>query len=181
MTDAKHYRARERLRNNLELCIRAARPDDEQRIVEAFAKLDPESIYLRFFGPKKELSKDELAAFRDIDFDLRVTLFGTVTEHGREIIVAGGTYVRIDDRAAEVAFLVEEDFHRLGISRRLLSHLGRIAVAAGLQRFVAEVLPQNAAMLGVFGRCGWAMTSHQEGGTVHVILDLTSSAPGHPS
>lgn len=181
MLDARHYRVEEKLRNGLLLVIRAACPDDEAGVLEAFAKLDPESIYLRFFGPKKAFTETELSRFRNIDFDTRVTLFGTVQENGREVIVASGTYVRLDNDEAEIAFIVEEDYQRLGISRRLIGHLGRIAIAAGLRRFVAEVLPQNTAMLGVFGHCNWPMTSHHEDGTVHVILDLTSSKPGASS
>lgn len=181
MLDARHYRVEETLRNGLLLVVRAARPDDEAGVVEAFAKLAPESIYLRFFAPKKAFTESELSRFRSIDFDTRVTLFGTVQENGREVIVASGTYVRLDNDGAEIAFIVEEDYQRLGISRRLIGHLGRIAIDAGLRRFVAEVLPQNTAMLGVFGHCNWPMTSHQKDGTVHVILDLTSSIPGSPS
>lgn len=173
MTEASHYNVVEPLRNGLTLCIRAARPDDAERVIAAFDKLDPESVYLRYFGPKKGFSDTEIARFRSIDFDWRVTLLGTIQQAGQEVVIAAGTYVRIDDTEAEIAFIVEEDFYRLGITRRLLTHLGQIAVAAGLQRFVAEVLPQNRAMLGVFGGCGWPMTSHTEDGTVHIALELT--------
>lgn len=179
MSQAKHYRVEEQLRNGATLCIRAARPDDAARAIEAFGKLDPESVYLRYFGPKKGFSEAEIAHFKGIDFNKRVTLFGTVQQNGREVIVAAGTYVRIDDQQAEVAFVVEEDFHRLGIARRLLTHLGRIAIDAGLHCFVAEVLPQNNAMQGVFGHCGWPMKSHPEEGTIHIVLDLTASAKGN--
>lgn len=172
MIDARNYRVTETLRNGVELCIRAACPDDLAGVVEAFEKLNAETVYLRFFGPKKGFSEAELDRFRHIDFEQRVTLLGTVQEDGREIVIAAGTYVRTRGAEAEIAFVVEEDFHRLGIAHRLLTHLGRIAQAAGLQRFTAEVLPQNAAMQGVFARCGWPMTSHRDDGTVHITLDL---------
>jgi GNAT superfamily N-acetyltransferase len=174
--DARNYRGTETLRNGCELCVRAARPDDVGRVIEAFEKLDAETIYLRFFGPKQAFSEADVERFRNIDFDKRVTLLGTVQENGREVVVAAGSYARTSNTEAEVAFVVEEDFHRLGIARRLLSHLGRIAEAAGIGRFTAEVLPQNTAMRGVFARCGWPMTSRLEDGTVHITLDLNSPA-----
>lgn len=92
----------------------------------------------------------------------------------KEIVIASGTYVLDGEGAAEVAFIVEEDFHRLGIAGRLMKHLGRIAVAAGVKAFIAEVLPRNNAMLNVFERCGWPMTTKTSEGTVHVWLDLTA-------
>jgi GNAT superfamily N-acetyltransferase len=173
MIDARNYSVTETLRNGLEVCIRAARPDDSDLLIEAFHKLDPESVYLRFFGPKKEISPAELKRFREADFINRVILLCTVQEHGREIAIASGTYASAGDATAEVAFIVEEDYYRLGIARRLLTHLGKIATAAGIRTFIAEVLPHNTAMLGVFGHCGWPMTTHSADGVIHITLDLT--------
>lgn len=175
MIDARNYLVRETLRSGLSVCIRAVRPEDSDLLVEAFRKLDPESIYLRFFGPKKEVSASELKNLREVDFDARVILICTILEDGREIVIASGTYARVGDATAEVAFLVEEDYHRLGIARRLLTHLGKIATAAGIRTFVAEVLPHNTAMLGVFGRCGWPMTTRSADGVTHITLDLNPS------
>ena len=172
MMDASQYCVRETLRNGLEICIRSARPDDSDRLIEAFHKLDPESVYLRYFGSKKEFSAAELKRFREADFNTRVILIGTVQQDGREIAIASGTYVRIGADSAEVAFVVEEDHHRLGIARRLLTHLAKIATDAGIRTFVAEVLPHNAAMLGVFARCGWPMATHTADGATHITLDL---------
>jgi RimJ/RimL family protein N-acetyltransferase len=177
MTDARQYRESEILRNGLEVCIRTARPDDVDRVVAAFHELDAESVYLRFFGQKKELSAAELQRLREADFDARVILLCTVVRDGREIVVGSASYARVGGNAAEVAFVVEEDYHRLGIAGRLLRHLGRIAGAAGIRTFVAEVLPYNTGMLAVFERCGWPMTAERADGTLHVTLTLDEAGP----
>ena len=174
MSDIRQYAETESLSNGLDLCIRASRPDDDERIVEAFHQLDPESIYLRFFSPKKEISPAELQRFREADFDQRVILLGTIMRDDREIVIASCSYVRAGTDSAEVAFLIEEDFHRLGIAGLLLKHLGRIALAAGITTFLADVLPHNTAMLGVFKRSGWPMTSEVSDGAVHLSLALKS-------
>ncbi|HQW20431.1 MAG TPA: GNAT family N-acetyltransferase [Rhodocyclaceae bacterium] len=174
MINASQYAETETLRNGLEVCFRASRPDDIERIVDAFKELDPDSIYLRFFGPKKEISPAEIKRFQETDFINRVILLCTTMHDDKEIVIASGTYVLDGEGAAEVAFIVEEDFHRLGIAGRLMKHLGRIAVAAGVKAFIAEVLPRNNAMLNVFERCGWPMTTKTSEGTVHVWLDLTA-------
>lgn len=174
MINARQYSETEDLRNGLSVCFRASRPDDIERIIDAFKELDPDSIYLRFFGPKKEVSAADIKRFQETDFIKRVILLCTIVRDGKEIVIASGTYACDGEGAAEVAFIVEEDFHRLGIAGRLMKHLGKIAVAAGIKRFTAEVLPRNAAMLNVFGRCGWPMTTKTADGTVHVTLDLTA-------
>ena len=175
MIDAPHYAARETLRNGTEALFRVLRPDDGERIAEAFGKLDQESIYTRFFGPKTELTAKDYQSIREMDFDTRVALVVTVMENGREIIVASGSYSRFAPDAAEVAFLVEEDFHGLGIARRLLQHLGRIAIDRGVLRFEAEVLPYNSAMLKVFAASGWPMSKRNDDGAIHITLTLAGA------
>lgn len=175
MIDAPHYAVRETLRNGTEALFRALRPDDGERIAEAFGKLDQESIYTRFFGPKTELTAKDYQSIREMDFDTRVALVVTVMENGREIIVASGSYSRFAPDAAEVAFLVEEDFHGLGIARRLLQHLGRIAIDRGVLRFEAEVLPYNSAMLKVFAASGWPMSKRNDDGAIHITLTLAGA------
>ncbi|RZI44249.1 GNAT family N-acetyltransferase [Herbaspirillum sp. HC18] len=170
--DARQYYEKETLRNGLAVVIRAARPDDAERMVDAFKELDATSIYTRFFSPKKEITEAELQRFRETDFDTHVRLICTVERDGREVVIASALYVKISEDSAEVAFVVEEDYQRLGISKRLLSHLGKIALANGLKTFTAEVLPYNKAMLGVFQNCGWRMTSRTVDGAIHVTLGL---------
>ena len=174
MINASQYAETEILRNGLSVCFRASRPDDIERIIDAFRELDPDSIYLRFFGPKKEVSAADIKRFQETDFINRVILLGTILRNEKEIVIASGSYACDGEGAAEVAFIVEEDFHRLGIAGRLMKHLGKIAVTSGVQRFTAEVLPRNAAMLNVFERCGWPMTTRTSDSTVHVTLDLTA-------
>lgn len=170
--DASRYAVNEVLRNGLEVCVRASRPDDWDRVVTAFHELEKESIYTRFFGHKKELTAAEAKKFRETDFIDQVRLLCTVMRDQQEVVIGVASSIRVDDSTAEIAFVVEEDYHGLGIARRLLTHLGRIAVDAGIREFVAEVLPSNVAMLNVFSRCGWPMKSHTRDGAVHVSLAL---------
>ncbi|MBP5996924.1 MAG: GNAT family N-acetyltransferase [Azonexus sp.] len=176
MIDVRHYAVRETLRNGLEVLVRALHPDDGERIAEAFSKLDKESVYTRFFGPKTGLTDKDYQTIRELDFDTRVALVVTIVEGGREIIIASGSYSRFAQDAAEVAFTVEEDYHGLGIARRLLQHLGRIAGERGLVRFEAEVLPYNNAMLKVFAASGWPMSKRSEDGAIHITLALGGEA-----
>lgn len=181
MIDAARYDTTATLRSGMMVGVRSIRPDDKNRLLEAFKKLDPESIYTRFFHHKKTLTAEELESATEIDFENAVSLVVTTGEGAHETIIGAGRYVVIDEasqlRSAEVAFTVEEDYHRQGIAKILLQHLVSIARAKGLSRFVAEVLPENRGMLSVFARSGLAMKTQHGGDAVHVTLSLTGEVP----
>lgn len=178
MLDARHYIARETLRNGVEVQIRALRPDDGARMDEAFRKLEEDSIRSRFFASRSELTELEHQLIRELDFDTRVALVVTLMQEGREIIIGTGSYSRRSDDAAEVAFLVEEDYHGQGMAGCLLWHLGLIARERGIARFEADVLPQNRAMRRVLSASGWPMTSRRVDDVIHITLDLTQDPAG---
>jgi RimJ/RimL family protein N-acetyltransferase len=153
------------------ITIRAVRPDDRERIVKAFRALDPESVRQRFFVPKKALSGEELRRLTESDGVRDVVLVATVAGVDQEIIVGLGRYAR-NGTSAEIAFTVEEDYQRRGISTELLRQLTDIARRSGVLRFEADVLPDNAAMLKVFQRSGLPMKAAQTDGIVHLTLSL---------
>jgi len=176
MIDASSFEGIETLKNGVTVGIRAIRPADRAGIVEAFGKLDPESVYTRFFRAKDSLEDQELKAATEVDFENVVALVVTIESGGKEIIIGGGRYMAFglpNERSAEIAFVVEEDYHGLGIAGRLLKHLAGIARQKGVSQFEAEVLPQNKAMLAVFLRSGLPMKQTQAEGVIHVTLSLT--------
>jgi GNAT superfamily N-acetyltransferase len=175
MVDAHGFDETETLKNGVTVKIRAVRPADKAGIADAFGKLDPESIYTRYFRAKESLSDQELKAATEVDFEDVVALVVTVASGEKETIIGGGRYLAFDvsgERHAEVAFMVEEDYHGLGIAGRLLKHLARIARGKGVRQFEAEVLPQNKAMLAVFSRSGLPMELTQTEGVIRVTLSL---------
>ena len=174
--DAKNFEITETLKNGVTVRIRAIRPADKAGIAQAFSMLEPESVYTRFFQLRQSLSNQELKAATEVDFENVVALVVTIESGGRETIIGGGRYVTIDpsstQRSAEIAFMVEEDFHGQGIAGRLLKHLVHIAREKGVRQFEAEVLAQNKAMLAVFARSGLPMKQSPADGAIHVTLSL---------
>lgn len=170
------FRQQARLRNGTPVLIRAIRHDDRERIIAAFRKLDPESIYTRFFSAKKELTETDLARIDASDFVHALALVATIGEGEHEVIIGGGAYTVLDrpgePLTAEVSFTIEEDYHGQGLSglfMRLLTQIGR---ERGIRRFEAEVLAGNTPMLKVFQRSGLPMSKHIEDGVVRVVMDL---------
>lgn len=172
LIDARHYTAQEILQNGVEVQVRSLRSDDESLIVEAFGKLEPDTIRSRYFGSRSGLSEEERRAIHTLDFDNRVVLLVTLVQDGREIVIGSGSYVRTQPDTAEVAFLVEEDYHGLGMARCLLRHLALIARQRGIVRFEADVMANNHAMHRVFAGSGWPMKARSLDETLHITLDL---------
>ena len=182
MIDARKYRVDDKLKDGTSVTIRAIRPDDKDRIAEAFKNLESESIYSRFFRHKKELSDKDLKTITEVDFENTVALVITIpADGGKETIIGAGRYVLYDPpnplRRAEIACAVEEDFQGRGIASRILRHLTRIAREKGVLQFEAQVLRENAAMLAVLARSGLPMKQSFEDRLVHVTLSLSAQAP----
>jgi RimJ/RimL family protein N-acetyltransferase len=174
--DAAKYCATERLRDGACLQIRALLPGDRAEMLAAVVRLSKESLYRRFFAPKRSFSEHEIDFFLNVDFTNHVALVAVLSEDGRPTIAGGARYIVSRPRCAEIAFAIDDPHQKLGIATHLITHLIKIARAAGLEEFVAEVLPENVPMLKVFERCGLAMTTRSERGVVHVTLALSGGA-----
>jgi GNAT superfamily N-acetyltransferase len=176
MTDPRDFTCPETLRNGLAVTIRHLRADDRERIAKAVRQLDRESVYTRLFSYRNELTEAGLDRIMRVDPGREVALVVTTAVGDDEIVIGSGRYVvsipDAEDRTAELAFVVEEDYQGLGIASRLLKHFARLAREQGIVALDAEVLTENRSMLAVFARAGLPMKKRIEGGTVHVTLSL---------
>lgn len=173
----KDFDVFEYLKDGMQVTIRAVRPDDKDRINEAFQNLEPETIYTRFFQHKNYLSDQELKRATEPDFENDVGVVVTIEQDGREVVIGGARYSLLrpmpnTPASAEVAFTVEEDYQGKGMAKLLLNHLADLARSQGIKIFEAEVLPQNSSMLYVFQRSGFEMEKHREDGSIHVLLSI---------
>jgi ribosomal protein S18 acetylase RimI-like enzyme len=172
------------LRDGSTLRLRPTTADDERPLVAFFGRLSAESLHLRFQGAVRTDSH-LVAPFLGGDGRESLSLVGElVDERGSTRIVGIGTFVRLRDPSrAEVAFAVADDMQRRGIGSRLLERLAVHARQEGVDRFVAQVLPENLAMLGVFGDTGFEVTRRHVEGVVEVEFELTPRwcSTGSPS
>ena len=183
MTEARDLHSFHRpgaLHDGTPITIRTARADDRGRLVSAFSGLDRETIYTRFHGFRKEVSPVMLTHLEAGDFDRFVGLVATLGTAPDEIVIGAATYVVLDPtpdgRAADIAFVVEEDYQGQGVAGSLLATAIDVARERGIVRFEADVLAGNVAMLAVFRRCGLPLATSREGGAIHVALELTAGA-----
>jgi GNAT superfamily N-acetyltransferase len=178
--DAKIYNVGETLRNGMRVTIRAIRADDKEAILKSFKELDGETLYSRFFAPKKDLSDRELKQLTEVDFERTVALVITLATDGRDKIIGGGRYIAFKDAegadSAEFAMIVEEDYQGFGLGKLILKHLVAIARARGINKFEAEVLPANERMLNLLRKTGLPMNMATRDESVYVSIDLKPAA-----
>jgi RimJ/RimL family protein N-acetyltransferase len=170
------YSIRERLRDGRPILIRALRPDDQADMLAAIDRTSIQSLQRRFFVAKRGFSEKEQDFFMHIDFINHVALVTEIEENGRSAIVGGGRYVVVQPGQAELAFVVIDAYQGQGIGTMLMRHLLVIARKAGLSELTAEVLSDNAAMLGVFARFGFAVKSQNDPQVRHLALRLRQTA-----
>ncbi len=173
MVQSEEYSAAETLRDGRRVEIRALKPEDQAEFLAAVGRTSTQALYRRFFSAKRQFTDAEVDFFVNVDFRDHVALVAVVEEQGRATIVGGGRYITVEPGRAELAFMVVDAYHGKGIGSALMRHLAIVARAAGLQEFVADVLPENASMLKLFRSTGLMADARHVSGAVHVILRLT--------
>ncbi|HMC40877.1 MAG TPA: GNAT family N-acetyltransferase [Acidimicrobiales bacterium] len=150
--------------------IRPITPEDDERLVAFHNELSPESLYMRFFSAHPRLQPAEVQRFTHVDGRDRMALVAT----GHDRIIGVARFDRLPDApdAAEVAFVVADDYQGRGLGTLLLEHLSACARSRGITSFQAETLVHNAAMQDVFRHAGFAVHSSLSGGVVEVRMDI---------
>jgi acyl-CoA synthetase (NDP forming)/RimJ/RimL family protein N-acetyltransferase len=172
------------LRDGSTTHVRPIRPEDADAIQRFQMAQSERSTYLRFFAALQRIPDRMLTQLVTVDHVRRAALVavrpGTVDDADgadrTEDVVGVARYDVTDDqpgrRTAEVAFNIADALQGQGLGSVLLEHIAAAARERGVHRFIAEVLPQNRAMLGVFREAGYAVEQHLDDGVVTVSVDL---------
>jgi acyl-CoA hydrolase/GNAT superfamily N-acetyltransferase len=140
-----------KLANGKDIDFRPVLPSDEFESRNFYYSLQEDSIYYRFFNKRKVFSRDMLQKqWAEVDYRRNMTIIGLMQLGKRKQIVAIGSYAEADEDSAEVAFLVKEKLHGMGIGSFLLDILEGIAKKNNYKKFVATVLAENRKMINVF-------------------------------
>jgi RimJ/RimL family protein N-acetyltransferase len=109
----------------------------------------------------------------NIDYRQDISIVGTVPGASGEQIVAIAQYF-LDPKthAAEVAFIVQDEWQQKGMGTFLLDYITKIAKQRGVRRFCAKVLPVNKPMLAVFHNSGYKVNTEFDGEVYGITYDL---------
>ncbi len=170
--DLERYATDARLKDGRTVHIRPIRPDDLDRMLAMWSRLSPETIRLRFFGPRS-MNPEQMRYFTDVDYERRFALVAETA--GRIVGVSRFDLLPEHPGAAEFAVLVEDAEQGRGIGTALLRALVEPAAALGVTEFEGEVLRENGRMLRMLRDAGLSPAFRDIGSVVSTSF---SSTPG---
>ena len=156
----------------VEVFIRPVRPDDADLLRPLFKSLSPESIYFRFFAPRKDFSDHMLERFARIDEDCEIALTA-LDQSGKMLGIA--CVVIMEDRVqAEFSVLVGDPWQGKGIGAELLRRCLMLAKQQQVHTVWGRVLPENARMLIMAQKLGFAKKRAPDANEYELTIDLRS-------
>ncbi len=164
----QHWEADVLLKDGSTAHVRPIRAEDKDLMVEFYSRVSDQSKYYRFFSPMPTLSDRDVARFTEVDHVGRVAFVVLLKNR----MIAVGRYDVVEPGEAEVAFLVQDEHQGRGIAQVLLEHLAQAARERGLDRFVAEVLPDNQPMIQTFRDAGYRVVSQYDDGVLRLEFPI---------
>jgi len=147
-----------RLRGGEMVLVRPLSAADEEPLCRFMEGLCPEARRLRFFSGGIDI--EHLA--HDVAATGRGRL-GLLALDGEGAIVGHAVAITLAPGLAEVALEVADELHGEGLGTILVERLAELAERRGIETFLAQVLPENRAMLEVFREGFDARVSWREG------------------
>jgi acetyltransferase len=136
--------------------VRPVKPEDETAFHEAFARLSPEDIRMRFFAPMKRLPDDMAFNLTHIDYDREMAF--AMLRHADGALVGVSRLVIYPGREkAEFAVIVRSDLKGHGIGRHLMKRLVDYARTRNVGYLYGDILRENVPMTEFMRDLGFAL------------------------
>jgi acyl-CoA hydrolase/GNAT superfamily N-acetyltransferase len=162
------------LRDGTEIFFRPVRPTDEASLSEMLYSLSSQSVQTRYMTHTIAFPHKDVQQLTNVDYLQDLAIVGTVPgASGDEIVAIAQYFLEPKTQAAEVAFIVQDEWQQKGMGTFLLDYLTQIAKKRGVKRFYAKVLPSNKAMLAIFHNSGYKVNTEFDGEVYSVTYDLT--------
>ncbi len=125
--------------------LRPLRSADADRLMEFFYSHDPETIYHRYRFPKKSLPREEALRLCTLDYSKRcaVAVFDNDGGEQEHIIAVGRYLLNQRTNVAETAFVVHQDFRRVGLATAMYKQLREHAIQCGIIGFSGDFGSSN--------------------------------------
>ena len=166
------------LHDGTRIHLRPIEAGDKARLTAALGRLSQETIRRRFLAAKPSFSTSELRYLTEVDGRNHLALAAFLADDP-EVLVGVARCVRLPDAdapdTAEFAIVVGDPLQGRGLGTLLARELSTAARAAGIRRFAATMLSDNAAV----GRLMATISAHLElerieGGVREVVVDLAA-------
>jgi acyl-CoA hydrolase/RimJ/RimL family protein N-acetyltransferase len=164
----------ETLRDGTEIFFRPVKPTDELALSEMLYSLSEESIRTRYMTHTIVFPHRDIQRLTNIDYRQDVAIVGVIPDvSGEEIVAIAQYFLEPKTQAAEVAFLVQDEWQQKGMGTFLLDYITQIARQRGVKKFYAKVLPTNEPMLAIFHNSGYKVNTEFDGYAYDITYDLT--------
>ncbi|MGB8915464.1 MAG: bifunctional acetate--CoA ligase family protein/GNAT family N-acetyltransferase [Candidatus Sulfotelmatobacter sp.] len=165
------------LEDGREVMIRPIRPEDEPLIVRFHDRLSENTVVQRYFKSldlQTRTAHERLERICAIDYDRELSLVAEMMDpiNGRQIIGATRMIKTEDGTAADLALVIADDYHYLGLGTELMKRSLAAARAERLKRLLINFLPENANMKALAGKIGFKTTPDASTGLIHGELEL---------
>jgi AcrR family transcriptional regulator/L-amino acid N-acyltransferase YncA len=159
--------------------IRLARPEDGDAVADMHERCSERTRYRRYLTGVREWRDISL---RQLSGGHRGATLVVMSEQGA-IVGLGNVFPSgpADDRAAEIAVIIEDAYQGRGIGTRLLRHMLEMAERLGFQNVVGSVLAENAEMQRVLEATRLDWTREVNGAVVIMRAPLRLSRPPAPT
>ena len=161
---------------DLVIRFRPIKPSDEDEMRKLFYRFSDESVYYRYFSRIKTMPHTKMQQYVNVDYRKAMSIVGLVGGPGSGRIIAEARYVRLDNSPiADVAMVVDDEFQRRGIATFIFQMLVRVAKERGVRGFVADVIPENKAIMKVLEKGPYPVKATMDYGTYHLNIPLTDN------
>ncbi|UCG47304.1 MAG: GNAT family N-acetyltransferase [Phycisphaerales bacterium] len=168
--ELEHYAT---LRDGTEIFFRPIKPTDEPPLAEMLYSLSEESVRTRYMARTMAFPHRDIQHLTNIDYKNDVAIVGVVPGvSGEEVVAIAQYFLDPKTQAAEVAFLVQDEWQQKGMGTFLLDYLTKIARQRGVKSFYAKVLPSNKAMLSIFHNSGYKVNTEFDGDAYTINYQL---------
>lgn len=174
----RRVRTNREFKGGLKAHVRIIKPTDEAMIRDLFYDLSQESVYFRYFSPRRSMPHDNLQQYVNLKEENGISLVATSGPRENRRIIAEARYlVEPSSKYPEVAFMVAEEYQGRGIATFLLQYLTEIAKERGIEGFQADVLLSNLPMIKVFERVPYVVHKRASEGVVTLTWRFDEPKP----
>ncbi len=152
-------------KNYLKVFFRPIKPSDEDMMRRLLYQFTEEARYRRFFSPFRVITHRKMQPYVNIDYHYTLSIVGVVQKRGMEKIIAEARYAYDEDMDHyEMAFVVDQEYHGLGIASFLREYLISTALNRNINKLAAFVLPENQPMIAVLEKASIRPVVHKRTG-----------------